>query len=94
MLQGRARITTRSTLHTHGTRCCPGRKGAVLQKLEEEKQEQNFTILLLCLDNYCEQFCDECRLSQAVSFPHSLHLSLPQHLDRFIPTQGSSGRFD
>ncbi|MBA2395345.1 MAG: hypothetical protein H0V70_21660 [Ktedonobacteraceae bacterium] len=57
---------------------------AVLQKQEEEHQEQSFAVLLLRLDGHSEQFCDECCLSQTVSFAHSLHLPFPHHVYCFI----------
>jgi hypothetical protein len=57
---------------------------AMLQKPEEEYQEQSFAVLFLRLDGHSEQCCDERRLSQAVSFPHSLHLSFPHHVYYFI----------
>jgi hypothetical protein len=49
-------------------------KKAVLQKQEEENEERSVTALLRRLDGHSKQFCDECCLSQAVSFscPFSL----------------------
>src|SRR5258708_5965948 len=58
---------------------------AVLQKHEEEHKERGFTLLLQYLDRHFELFCDECRLSQAVSFAHSLHLPFSQHVHHLIP---------
>jgi hypothetical protein len=57
---------------------------AVLQKCEEEYKGQSFAVLLLCLDGHSEPFCDECRLPQAVSFAHSLHLSFSHHVHYLI----------
>jgi hypothetical protein len=50
---------------------------AVLQKPEEEHKERSFAVLPLCLDGHCEQFCEECRLPETVSFAHSLYLPFP-----------------
>src|SRR5258708_5825105 len=67
---------------------------AVLQKTEEEHKERSFAGLLLCLDGHSEQFCDKRRLSQAVSFAHSLHLSFSHHMYYFISLQCSPGRLE
>jgi hypothetical protein len=61
----------------------------VLQKHEEAHKEWSFTDLLLCLDGHPEQFCDECRLPQAVSFTHASHLPFPHHVDCFLSLQCS-----
>lgn len=58
----------------------PSHNRAVLQKSEEGDKERSFTVLLLCLDGHSEEFCDECRLTQTISFAHSLHLPLPDHV--------------
>src|SRR5258708_1178275 len=78
---------------TSSPRCLEGKK-AVLQKSEEEHQEQSFAVLLPSLDGHSKQCCDKRRLSQTVSFPHSLHLPLPQHVTCFIALQGSPCRFE
>jgi hypothetical protein len=41
-----------------------------------------------------EQFCDERRLSQAVSFASSLNLPLPDHIHHFISSQCSPSRLE
>jgi len=60
----------------------------------EEHKERSFAVPLLCLDGHSEQFCNECLLSQAVSFAHSLHLSFPHHVYCFISLQCSPGRLE
>lgn len=62
-----------------------GAARAVLQKHEEAHKERSFAILLLCLDGHSEQFCNECRLPQAVSSAHTSYLPFPHHVDSFIP---------
>ncbi len=71
-----------------------GQLQAVLQKHEEEHKERSFTVLLLCLEGHSEQFCNECRLSQAVSFDHSLHLPFPHPVSCFISLHCSPGRLE
>src|SRR5262245_37409568 len=61
----------------------------LLQKHEEGHKGWGFTVLLLCLDGHSEQFRDEHRLSGAVSFVDSSHLSFPDHMHDLIALQCS-----
>ena len=56
----------------------------VLQKHEEDHEERRSSVLQLRLDGHSEPFCDKRRLSQAISFAHSLHLSFSHHVYYFI----------
>ena len=48
---------------------------------------------LLCLGRHSEEAGDEGDLPADVSFAHPLHLSLANHMHRFIALQGSPCRF-
>lgn len=62
---------------------------AVWQKSKEEEKERSFAALLLCLESHAEQFCNQRRLPQMLSFASSLHLSFSQPVYRFRSLQGS-----